>query len=197
MNKKELEKIIGSLEKLKVKKVLFEQYETPPDIVADIAFIAMNDINGKVVADLGCGNGAFAVAAYYMGAREIHCIEIDEDALKIAENNCRGMGIKMHLGDVRNFNIKVNTVLMNPPFGYQLPGADRIFIIKALEIADVIYTLHHSDAIDYLKKLLYKRGEIDFEKDYKLNIPYGFKFHSREYKKIDVKLIKIRVKKDG
>ncbi|MGC8859753.1 MAG: METTL5 family protein [Thermoplasmata archaeon] len=197
MDRRELEKIISSLKKLDRKKILLEQYETTPELVADIVFIAINDIKDKIVADLGCGNGAFALASYLVGAREVHCVEIDRDAIEVALKNFGGRDIKIHNMNVKDFNTRVDTVIMNPPFGYQIPGADRIFIEKALEISDIIYTIHHKGALPYIRKILDERGEIEFEKDYKLNIPYGYSFHKSESRNIDVKMIKIRVKRYG
>ncbi|MCG1666784.1 MAG: METTL5 family protein [Thermoplasmata archaeon] len=197
MDKKELELKIESLEKIEKKNPLLEQYETPANIVADIIFIAIDDIKGKVVADLGCGNGSFSLGAYLIGAKEVHCVEIDEDVINIAKRNLKDMNVKFHNINVMDFNIKVDTVLMNPPFGYQLPGADRYFIMKALEISNTIYTLHHKEAIKYIKKFIKNKGEIVLEKDYKFKIPYSFKFHEMNIKEIDAKLIKIKVKKYG
>ncbi len=194
MDKKELELRIESLKKLEKRKLFLEQYETPSNIVADVIFIAIDDIYGKLVADLGCGNGAFSVAASLMGAREVHCVEIDEDAVKIAMENIGTLNIKIHNMDVRDFNIKVDTIIMNPPFGYQMPHADRDFIVKAMEISNTVYLLHHKGAINYVKSMIASKGEIDLEKDYKFNLPYGFKFHRNENEEIEVKLIRIRVK---
>lgn len=197
MDKRKLEIFIGSLEKLEKRKVILEQYETPPDIIADIVFIAADDIRYKKVADLGCGNGGFALAAYLMGAMEVHCVEIDDKAVEVARRNCAGTTVIIHNIDVEKFNIRVDTVLMNPPFGYQFPGADRKFIEKAIDISDTIYTIHHIDALPYIKRIIGNKGVIEFEKDYKLIIPYGFKFHRDEKRVVDVKMLKIRVNRYG
>ena len=37
---------------------------------------------------------------------------------------------------------KYNTAIMNPPFGVQKQSADRIFLAKAFEISENVYSIH-------------------------------------------------------
>ncbi len=58
---KELSIILSKLRPVPAPKIAPEQYQTPSDIAAEVLWHAkMNgDIEGKVVADFGAGNGIF------------------------------------------------------------------------------------------------------------------------------------------
>jgi len=152
VNKKELAILLSKLEKIRPKKKL-EQYQTPSEIAADLLWVAFlrGDLKGKV-ADLGCGNGILGIGAKLLGAREVYCVEIDEDSLEVAERNARKLGVdvKFSLMDVRDFEEGVDTVVMNPPFGRKPHHLDRVFLEKAFEIADVIYSIHPASSTHFL-----------------------------------------------
>ncbi len=57
-------------------------------------------------------------------------------------------------GDIDAVSGKFDTVLQNPPFGVQKRGADRRFLEKALQVADVVYSLHNHPVTD--KRLIGK-----------------------------------------
>lgn len=195
IGKKELSLMLEKLEGVGEPKVLLEQYSTPPEIVSDILFLAKNDIEGKIVADLGCGNGIFAIGAKILGANEVYCVEIDADLINIAERNCESLGLEIKFLniDVKDFNIHVDTVIENPPFGYQLRGADLPFILKSLEISNVFYMLQISRAREHVLKEIEGKGTIVMEKNYKFNLPYTFKFHRNQVREIDVTLFVVKV----
>ncbi|HDD05190.1 MAG TPA: methyltransferase domain-containing protein [Candidatus Aenigmarchaeota archaeon] len=152
MNKKELAMLLSELEEIKPKKEL-EQYQTPSEIAADLLWTAFlrGDLRGRV-ADLGCGNGIFGIGAKLLGAKEVYCVERDEDSLEVAERNARKLGvdIKFLLMDVRDFEEEVDTVVMNPPFGRKPHHLDRVFLEKAFEIADIVYSVHPASSAQFL-----------------------------------------------
>lgn len=195
VNKKDLTVMLERLEPIREPKVLLEQYSTPPEIASDILFIARNDIEGRVVADFGCGNGIFAIGAKILGAKEVYCVEIDKDLINLAKRNSEmhNLEIKFLNIDVKDFNIKVDTVIENPPFGYQLRGSDLPFILKSLEFSNVFYLLQNSRARSHIINVIKGKGYIAMEKDYKFNLPYTFKFHRRQVRKMDVTLFVVRV----
>lgn len=45
------------------------------------------ELKGKSVVDVGCGSGILGIAAAKLGAREVTCIDIDENAVTIAKEN--------------------------------------------------------------------------------------------------------------
>ncbi len=197
MDKRDLEILLSGLETIKNPKVLLEQYQTDVSIAVDILFLAYNDIKGKVVGDFGTGNGIFAIGAKILGAKHVYGLDIDSDVLDIAIKNAKKIGVEIEFlrMDVKDFKNKIDTVIMNPPFGYQIPFSDRPFIEKALEVSDNIYILHSKNAREYILKLTEKNFLLVYEKDYKLNLPYTFKFHKKDMKSIDVRLYALRVMK--
>ena len=38
---------------------------------------------------------------------------------------------------------RFDTAIQNPPFGVQKRGADRVFLEKALQVADTVFSLHN------------------------------------------------------
>ncbi len=132
-----------------------EQYTTSPSIASTILYLATytnNDIAGKSVLDLGCGTGRFALGAAYLGAENIVGIDVDKLAVKTAVENSLNVGIgravQWVLGDINSVTGKFDTVLQNPPFGVQTREADRAFLVKALEVGKMIYSLHNHPETD-------------------------------------------------
>ncbi len=60
-------------------------------------------IQNKVLIDYGCGSGILAVAALKLGAKQVHCTDIDPQALLATEENAKNnlveSGIKTYLAD--------------------------------------------------------------------------------------------------
>jgi putative methylase len=155
----------------------------------------MGDIEGKAVLDLGCGTGILGIGAKLLGAEKVVGVEIDEKALAQARSNCVKAGVEMELlqMDVSELQGKFDTVVMNPPFGSQNRHADRPFLEKATECAECIYTLHLTDTLDFLAKLISARGfAIEDRKRFKFDIPHTFAFHRKMRKSFDVSLLCLR-----
>lgn len=179
-----------------------EQYMTPANIVADIIFTAFRfgDIQDKKIVDLGCGTGIFSFAAKIANAKEVVGIDIDKESIEIAKKYAEknNFSIQFLTKDVKDVDIKCDTVIMNPPFGAQKSNrwADRGFIEKGFEISDVIYSLHLSDTIPFIEKLvLALNGEIDYKKKYVFPIKHTYFFHKKKNEKIDVTLVRLITKK--
>jgi ribosomal protein L11 methyltransferase len=60
---------------------------THPTTALCLEWLASHDLNGKTVIDYGCGSGILAVAALLLGARQVHCIDIDPQALEATYAN--------------------------------------------------------------------------------------------------------------
>ncbi len=56
-------------------------------------------------------------------------------------------------------------MLQNPPFGVQKRGADRIFLEKALKVANAVYSLHNQPFTDepLIKRLRASTGLLQVE----------------------------------
>ena len=66
-----------------------EQYATEGDLAAYwlLAIDQLDAIEGKVVADLGAGNGILGIGALLLGAKHVLFVEADEDAMAVLKNN--------------------------------------------------------------------------------------------------------------
>lgn len=87
---KQLESHLQDLYDFDKPKVDLEQYATPPHIAAlmlNTIECAYNDIEGKFVADLGCGTGRLSVGSLLCGAQMVFGFDIDRSALELALQN--------------------------------------------------------------------------------------------------------------
>ena len=198
MKKKELEIMLQKVPSPNRPILRLEQYMTPANISADIIFIAhqFGDIENKTVIDLGCGTGIFSVGAYIAGAKKVTGVDIDKESIAIATSYTKksNMDIEFLVCDVKDIQTNCNTVVMNPPFGAQKSNekADRKFIEKGFEIAEVIYSLHLKKTIPFLEKMINSLGGyITYWKEYEFPIKWMFRFHNKEIVNYNVTLLKI------
>lgn len=159
-----------------------EQYSTPVDIVAEMIKLAnaQGDLSGNVV-DLGCGTGRLAIGAALLGA-EVTGYEIDNDALELAKNYSseNDLDIKWVNLAIENIDKKYDTVIMNPPFGSQRPGADRAFLEKSLEIGKRIWSIHMAETKNFVKGFVEKNsGEIIKAYEFDFPIKNSMPFHTK------------------
>ncbi len=178
-------------------KAGLEQYPTPPEIAAMLLFRALSDgcVKDKVVADLGCGNGIFAIGASMLGASKVYALDKDEEAIETALKNSEMFRteIDFKVGDVAAFDVPVDTVIMNPPFGSQRKNADVPFIEKALEFSKDFYILLNYKAGDFLERIIEKKGEITWDKNVQIPLAHSYDFHRKEIKNIMVRIAKVKV----
>jgi putative methylase len=176
-----------------------EQYPTPAHIAADVLYIAHShgDIENKMVMDLGCGSGIFAVGAKLLGASSVIGMDVDEKSIEIARDHAHkeGLDIDFRVSEIKDFNEKGDTVVQNPPFGAQNKGADRPFLEKALALSNVVYSLHLSKTHKFIEQLAHKlNSEITLTKRYDFEIRHTFTFHSEEKKNFDVTMFRLKNK---
>ena len=160
-----------------------EQYSTPPDIALEIIkkVSSAGNLSGKI-ADLGCGTGRLAIAAALLGA-DVTGFEIDKTSLDIAINYSKknNLKIKWICSAVDNITEKFDTIIMNPPFGSQRPGADRIFLEKALQISDQIWTIHMAETRSFIEKLVDESdGKIQMGYEFDFPIARSMPFHNKD-----------------
>lgn len=144
MDEIELTKILSSLKQGKL-NIKLEQYPTPPEIAAKLLIIASSngDIKGKIIADLGAGNGILGIGASLLGAKKVFFYDIDEKVLEVCKENLREIGIE---GEVINkgifeINDSFDTVLSNSPFGVQSKFKIDLFLEKVKEISKKFYLI--------------------------------------------------------
>ncbi len=197
MKQVNLEIQLSKLDSLPNPKASLEQYATPSDVAAYLVYRALSegDIKGKEVADLGCGNGIFAIGVSLMGAGKVYAIDKDGAAISTAMRNAQKLGVEIEFkeGDVSSFTKKVDTVMMNPPFGSQKRDADLPFIEKALEISKVFYILLNYKAGDFLERIVEGRGKIMWSERIEIPIPHTHEFHRKEVERIPARMAKVKV----
>ena len=183
MNKKQLAIELSKLKKVEKTNPDLEQYPTDSELAASLLWTAfMNgDIENKVVADLGCGNGIFGIGALFLGAKKVYFVDVDEKSLEIAEENCSFDNCSFDNIDVNEFNEKVDVVVMNPPFGVQQEHADKMFLEKAMEISDSIYSIHKIESGNFIEKFSEDNGfEVVSSEKKDFILKKSMKFHKSD-----------------
>lgn len=184
MDKKQLSIELSKLKGLSKFNVKLEQYQIDSNLASDLLWLAYqnNDTKDKIVADLGCGNGILGIGALLLGAKFVYFLDLDKDALKVCLDNIKGFkNYKLINCDVKDFNIKVDTVVMNPPFGVQNRKADKIFLEKAMENSKKIYSIHKIEGGGFIEKLCSENGfEVLDIIEREFVIKKSYRFHTKE-----------------
>lgn len=172
-----------------------EQYHTPPDLAAHIVHVAdlYNDIDNKIIVDLGCGTGMLSLGAALRGPKQVIGIDIDPAPLTTAKQNERRVGAKAEIAWIRGDATahplcpsESVTVLMNPPFGAQsgAEGIDREFLASVSELATVSYSVHNEGSRSFIEAFAEDSGGLvthSFGAEFEL--PKQFDHH-REAKRL-------------
>ena len=161
MKKKELAVLLSQLEPLQEQNATLEQYQTEGDIAANILWdiYMQGHIEGKIVADFGCGNGILGIGALLLGAKKVLFIDIDKKAITLAKKNKQfiektleiSLPATFYTQSVLSFSKKVDVIIQNPPFGVQQVHADKQFLTVAMRCAPLIYSFHKVESQSFLK----------------------------------------------
>lgn len=186
MDKKELAITLSKLKSLNEFDINLEQYQSEGELISDILWKANlnGDIKNKTIADLGCGNGIFGLGALLLGAKKVYFLDIDKGALETARENYKKLKLKSGTfinKNVKNFNFKVDTVLMNPPFGVQKEHSDKLFLEQAMKVSNNIYSLHKIESKKFIFSLS-KNNNFKLKEAYEYNflIKQTYRFHKRK-----------------
>jgi putative methylase len=172
IRKLDLELFLGKVAPQPNPQARLEQYTTSPQLAANMLYLAAysnNDIIDKSVVDLGCGTGRLALGAACLGAGNVVGLDIDPLAIKTARENSSKTNLNGTVewinGDIEAITGCFDTVLQNPPFGVQTREADRAFLVKALEVGKVVYSLHNHPEVDerLVKRLKSSQGFLQVE----------------------------------
>lgn len=200
MQLNDLERMLSRIPPHPAPRVELEQYATPADLAAPLLFEAraLGDIEGRRVADLGCGTGIFAIGAGILGAAAVIGIDLDEGALAIARDEARRAGIEAEFQrmDVRDWREPTDTVLMNPPFGAQVRGADRPFLEAAFRTASVVYSLHNAPTRDFVEAHATSRGFITTHR-WRLLFALRHQYKHQEKEEVEVEVVAFRFERAG
>lgn len=190
----EVEMALEALEGFENPDPSLEQYATPAGLASDLLQFAWSngDLNG-VVLDLGCGTGVLGVGAALYGARVVG-VDADGGALRTALSNAERAGVKESTdwvrGDATSPPVgRVDTVVMNPPFGAQNEGADRPFLRAAERVADTAYTVHNAGSLDFVEAFI--DGDITDAFETTVALPRSFGFHEEDEHEIRVEVYRI------
>jgi putative methylase len=223
VRKLDLELMLSQIEPYSNPNPDLEQYTISIDTAATMLYIAgysHQDILGKRIVDLGCGTGRLALGAAFLGAKEVLGVDIDKKAVEAASRSSAKIGLNDKtawlVSDIDSIRGRFDTVLQNPPFGVQRERADRKFIAKALELGDVVYSIHKrprdetalvkklkmcSDgamrvsASSFMEKFVEENGgKVDSVYALLMTIPHMFDFHTKRKHEFAVDLYVFRKK---
>ncbi|RMF06081.1 DNA methylase [Candidatus Woesearchaeota archaeon] len=174
-----------------------EQYMTDSETAADLLWNAylLGDIEGKKIADMGCGAGILGIGAALLGCRQITFVDEDERALAIASSNYARFELEWDMppalfekASIEKWKPeKQEVVVMNPPFGTRIRHIDREFLRKAFETADIIYSFHKTSTKEFIRRYSSKNGfSVTHEWDYLFPLKATQAFHTRRIRRIEV-----------
>jgi len=197
MTKSRLGIILSRLKVFKEPKVRLEQYPTDSEIAAEILWNAVlqGDIVDKTVADLGCGTGVLGIGALIMGAKKVYFVDIDEDALRMCKENLefieKEVGFEgtyiVKKSKVSSAMFKADVVIQNPPFGVKNKNADREFLEKGMEMADVVYSMHNAVTKRFVDKFVVdKKCNTTHYWEFLFPLKQTMKFHEKRISRIKV-----------
>jgi putative methylase len=214
LSKKGLISIIQNTESFINPKIELEQYCIDANCAVDIIYYAgfeFDDINNAFIIDLGSGTGRLSFASAFFKASYILSVDIDIFALEILKRNALSLGLDQVIfpicADIEYFEIsrkflptdmKVTTI-MNPPFGVQKRFADRVFLGKAFNFSDVVYSIHlenpkvHKFISNYIDQFNWK---IDNVFPFNMVLEKTFQFHKKKAKQIKVNVYRF-IKKNN
>ena len=195
-----LEMALQRLSGFEKPQAALEQYQTPAPLAARLLHHALmrGDIKEKTVCDLGSGTGVLAIGASMLGAAMVAGVEIDSEAVRVAEANAALLGadVEFLTSDVNDPVLpdrlgRFDTVIMNPPFGAQKAHADRPFIDLALSIGMVTYGIFNAGSRRFVRTYTQSRAEIDEVVGGKLSIRRTFSFHTKDIQEIEVEILRL------
>jgi predicted RNA methylase len=196
MRLKDLEYSLSDVLPFDSPKVEFEQIPTSPHIASRMLFTAASrdDIVDCTVGDFGVGAGMLSIASNLLGSAYTIGFEVDSDALDDACVNFQQQDIddidlvQLDICSAR-ISHSFDTIVMNPPFGTRNKGIDTAFVVKGMENASTVYSLHKTSTRDHFKRLADKNEyNIEVLAELKYDIPKTFKFHKEKTKDIYVDL---------
>ena len=206
MKLRELESHLEEVDPFEEPKILLEQYPTRAHIAACMLHTmqsAHGDLEGKLVADLGCGCGVLSIGAVMLGAASVVGFDVDEDALATFKENLDAF--EMTEVDLVQLNLKnleiedsrlhkmFDTVVMNPPFGTKHnKGLDMLFVKKGLDLAKTaVYSLHKTSTREHILKKAKDWGvKCDVIAQLRYDLPASYKHHRKASVDIEVDFIR-------
>jgi len=188
LSKKELAIILSKLLPIKNPKYELEQYQTPSEIAADIAWAIPI---GDEIADLGSGNGILGLALALVGWNKVYLIEKDPEQEEILYKNKELLGlnnVEILIKDVGDLELNIENVIANPPFGHNSNEYRKFFHFIEKNKPKTVYLLWEESQYKKLKKL--KDYDIKIIKRYQFPIKPIYFFHTKKKHYINVLFLK-------
>jgi len=190
-NKKQLATILSKLKTFEKPKVRLEQYQTDSETASQILWIAYlnRDIKNKIIVDLGCGTGIFGIGSLILGAKKIYFVDIDKEALSLAKENKKYIEKELNKKfnatfinkDIEHFSKKADVVIQNPPFGIKRVHKDKYFLLKAMSLAKVIYSMHKITSKTFIDRLTKENNyKVTHITEIRLPLRRIFSFHKKK-----------------
>lgn len=191
LSKKQLAIALSKLAVFEEADVRKEQYPTDSEVAAEMLWQAfmVGDIEGKVIADLGCGTGILGIGCLLLDAKKVYFVDIDSKALEILKKNLEGIKGEYEILniDVKDFDKKVDVVVENPPFGVQKKHADKVFLETAFKVGQIVYSLHKPESENFIKGVCRDNScEITNYCQYSFPLKGTMKHHTRKIHRIKV-----------
>ncbi|KRX78955.1 WW domain-containing protein [Trichinella sp. T6] len=210
VKRKQLESVLTNVESFHNPKVLLEQYMTTAEVAATMIYMIdnhFNDLQGKVVADLGCGSGMLMIAALLQGADYCVGFDVDFDALQLCKRNVNSLQLTEYADFVQcdctalfkkqqsnyYFSKAFDTVIMNPPFGTKRnSGVDVEFVKCAINMAKTsVYSMHKTVTREHIMKKAKDWGIVaDALAEVQFQLPATYRHHRCPHYTVDVDLIR-------
>jgi predicted RNA methylase len=201
---KTLEQYLQEVDVFENPKVQLEQYATMPHIGARMLHTiqsSFGDIDGKLIADLGCGCGTLSVGAAMLGAGLCIGFDIDIDALSVFHSNINEFelnNVDAVQCDVAKFlpsswKKQFDTVIMNPPFGTKHNrGIDMKFLQISLDLATTsVYSLHKTSTREHILTKAADWGvRAQVLAELRFDLPASYKFHKKQSIDIEVDFVR-------
>jgi len=203
MKLKQLEQHLQTIEGFENPKILLEQYPTRPHIAACMLQTindTFDDIENKMIADLGCGCGVLSIGSVMLGAGSVTGFDVDQDALEQFQENIADFEMDnielvnadvVALGD--RFIGKYDTVIMNPPFGTKHnKGLDIKFLEAGLKLSSKsVYSLHKTSTREHILKKAKDWGvTAQVIAELRYDLPNTYKHHKKSSVDIHVDFIR-------
>ena len=180
--------------------VELEQYSTEGDLASFfvLAIDQLDSLEEKTVIDVGAGNGVLGLGCAMIGASNVVLIEGDKTVLSVAnanaekvmnKHNCSIETIRCMIGqEAPPEYLNVDIIVMNPPWGFQSPRADRPLLEYGFSLQPKSMYVLHSQKAGHLKSIGKSYGydwEVVFESNFRL--PPKYSHQSRKMGETQVK----------
>ncbi|MBL6732595.1 MAG: methyltransferase [Candidatus Poseidoniaceae archaeon] len=180
--------------------VELEQYSTEGDLASFfvLAIDQLDLLEGKTVVDIGAGNGVLGLGCAMIGASNVVLVEGDqavvtvanENSLKVMnKHNCSIETVQCMVGkEAAPEYLEVDIVVMNPPWGFQSPRADRPLLEYGFSLQPKSMYVLHSQQAGHLKAIAKTHGydwEVVFESNFRL--PPKYSHQSRKMGETQIK----------